>query len=173
MVISVLLLISVCARSDYRPDPWETSLRPEAVWFPVLLCVCRGVAVPSCASAVSFYLFSTHRHCVEASCERTHQTASLFGLDKRSTLQAQIGCQEQISPSPTQQYTHASLSVPYNTTLSMLRLLFNLYNSAEKSMLTLCCVTGRMSELLFSMQWNWKVIYTTRHQKRLESTIKV
>ncbi len=28
MVISVLLLICVCARSDYRPGPWET----ERVW---------------------------------------------------------------------------------------------------------------------------------------------
>lgn len=112
-----------------------------------LICVCRGVAVPSCASAASLYLFSTHRHCVEASCEITHQTASLFGLDKRSTLQAQIGCQEHISPSPTQQHTHASPRVPYNTTLSMLRLLFDLYNSAEKSMFD-----PVLSELLFSMQ---------------------
>lgn len=56
MVISVLLLICVCARSDYRPDPWET----ERVWDqrpPDFQCYCVSAVVSLYPAALQPRLF--------------------------------------------------------------------------------------------------------------------
>ncbi len=56
MVISVLLLICVCARSDYRPDPWET----ERVWDrrpSDFQCYCVSAVVSLYPAALQPHLF--------------------------------------------------------------------------------------------------------------------
>lgn len=162
MVISVLLLICVCARSDHRPNPSERERADggrasERVWnwrqFD-FQCYCVSAAVSLYPAALQPRLFISLaltgivlklavKELIKQPLCLGWTNAPFYSL--KLAVKSKSHCHQPNNthtPARASRITRFPASWDYYSTGKRV---FDLYNSAEKKILTLCCFTGRTS----------------------------